>query len=472
MYQMNDTIVAVGSPAPESRVIVRISGPETINAMNRILSPPIQRNRGGIFSGSVIIDDELKIGAKVYLFAAPHSYSGEDVAEIHVWTNSSVTEVLMNRLLGMGLRLAGPGEFTARAYLNGKIDLAQAEAVNEIITSSNKFQLAAAEKLLAGRLNETAEKIRSSLLDCLSRIEAGLDFSGEDIEFISRTEAIGKISAVKEELESLLAGSITCEKVADLPAVGIAGAPGVGKSSLLNKLLGRERSIVSDRHGTTRDVLTGVLTLKHCECVLFDCAGLMVRPCSPLVAWPQTILDELAQQAAVEALRNTMVVVFCADISKTDWMRDVEIRRLIEPECLIAVATKSDLADEDESAKRLSALNELFGVEFISTSAKTGAGIELLKKVIDGRIIASTVGKAAGEPQAARQEIALTARHRQAVTEAIELVRQAVEELKIDNDEIAAMLLRAACQAISDIERQNMDEQLLENIFKHFCIGK
>lgn len=464
MYQMNDTIVAVGSPAPESRVIVRISGPETINALNLILSPPIQRCRGGIFSGSVTIDDELKIDAKVYLFATPHSYTGEDVAEIHVWTNSSVTEVLMDKLVGLGLRLAGPGEFTARAYFNGKIDLAQAEAVNEIITSSNKFQLAAAEKLLAGRLNETAEKIRSSLLDCLSRIEAGLDFSGEDIEFISRTEAIGKISAVKEDIESLLAGSITCEKVADLPAVGIAGAPGVGKSSLLNKLLGRERSIVSDRHGTTRDVLTGVLTLKHCECVLFDCAGLMVRP--------QTVLDELAQQAAVEALRNAMIVVFCADIPKADWMRDVEIRRLIEPECLIAVATKSDLADEDESAKRLSVLNELFGAEFISTSAKTGAGMELLKEVIDGRIIASAVGKAAGEPQAARQEIALTARHRQAVTEAIELVRQAVEELKIGNDEIVAMLLRAACQAISDIERQNMDEQLLENIFKHFCIGK
>ena len=160
-------------------------------------------------TGSVAIDKELRIDAQLYLFFAPHSYTGETVAEIHIYANPSVTEALLESLLNKGLRMAGPGEFTARAYLNGKIDLAQAEAVNEIIISSNRFQLAAAEKLLGGRLAETTEKIRSALMDCLSLIEAGLDFSGEDIELETGEEAFQKLSVVKSELEQLLAGSIS-----------------------------------------------------------------------------------------------------------------------------------------------------------------------------------------------------------------------------------------------------------------------
>ncbi len=275
MYELNDTIVAVSSPTWDKKVIVRITGPNTIDKVEQVFSPKIPRGKRGLIRGSVAIDDELKIDAKLYLFLAPNSYTGETLAEIHIHTNSAVTEVFMASLLAKGLRMAGPGEFTARAYLNGKIDLAQAEAVNEIITSSNKFQLAAAEKLLSGRLAETTEKIRSELMDCLSLIEAGLDFSGEDIEFISRPEAVERLVGIRGELEQLLSGNISYESVIDLPAVGIAGAPNAGKSSLLNKLLGRERSIVSEQRKTTRDVLTGLLTLRHCRCVLFDCAGLM-----------------------------------------------------------------------------------------------------------------------------------------------------------------------------------------------------
>ncbi|MHC4338430.1 MAG: GTPase, partial [Planctomycetota bacterium] len=240
--------------------------------------------------------------AMLYLFVAPHSYTGETLAEIHVHTNPSVTEALMGNLLGKGLRMAGPGEFTARAYLNGRIDLAQAEAVNEIIVSSNRYQLDAAEKLLSGRLAETTLQIRSEVLDCLGLLEAGLDFSQEDIEFITGKEVVERLVKIRQQLEQLLAGSISYEAVIDLPAVGIAGAPNAGKSSLLNKLLGKERSIVTDVSKTTRDVLTGLLTLRHCRCVLFDCAGLMESP--------SNILDELAQQAAIEALQNSSVVIF------------------------------------------------------------------------------------------------------------------------------------------------------------------
>jgi len=269
MYDLNDTIVAVSSPTSDKRVIVRITGPETIETCKQIFTSPITNHRflwintdksvkSLIIAGICGVDAELKVDAQLYLFLSPHSYTGDDLAEIHIHTNPAVTEVLIGNLLGKGLRMAGPGEFTARAYLNGKIDLAQAEAVNEIIVSSNAFQLAAAEKILSGRLSETTAKVRSSLMDCLSLTEAGLDFSAEDIELETGTEVIEKLLGVKKQLEQLLTGSIRYESLIDLPAVGIAGAPNAGKSNLLNKLLGKERSIVSHRRKTTRDVLTAV----------------------------------------------------------------------------------------------------------------------------------------------------------------------------------------------------------------------
>jgi len=460
MYDLNDTIVAVSSPSSDKRVIVRISGSETIGTCKKIFSQSISKDKACLATGSILVDSELKIDAKLYLFPAPHSYTGEDVAEIHIHTNSAVSEAILSNLLDRGLRLAEPGEFTARAYLNGKMDLAQAEAVNEIIVSSNKYQLAAAERLLAGRLGKTTAEVRQNLINCLSLIEAGLDFSGEDIEFITRPQAVKRLTEIKDQLEQLLSGSISYESVIDLPAVGIAGAPNSGKSSLLNKLLGEERSIVSHKQKTTRDVLTGTCTLTHCRCVLFDCAGLVTRM--------ENILDELAQQAAIEALRNSDVVIFCADISKANWARDAAIRKLIKSKVIVTVATKCDLLPEQALPGRLGKLSELFAVEFVPISAKTGAGIERLKETIDEILIKkSEIHRPHG--------VALTARHRKAVTEAIENVRESIDELRAGNDEVTAMMLRAAYEALSDIEQPaaaHVDEQILEQIFSRFCIGK
>jgi tRNA modification GTPase len=461
MYELRDTIVAVSSPTFGERAIVRISGPNTLHTLQHIFDTPItEEKKGGIITGSVAVDAELRSDAKLYLFPAPHSYTGETLAEIHLYANSSVVETLLENLLNKGLRMAGPGEFTARAYLNGKIDLAQAEAVNEIIVGSNRFQLAAAEKLLSGRLAETTEKIRSDLMDCLTLIEAGLDFGGEDIELETGEDAVQKLSAIKSGLERLASGSITCESTLDLPAVGIAGAPNAGKSTLLNKFLGQERSIVSGKRKTTRDVLTSVLTLKHCRCVMFDCAG--------LVPSAENILDELAQGAAVEALRNSSAAVFCVDVSKTDWAEDVSIRELIKPKAMIPVATKCDLLSKKMVANRIAELNGLFNVEFLPTSAQTGLGMEQLCDTIDKKLIEQTLG---GDYENA-SGVALTARHKQAVSEAMENLSQAINELKAGNDEVAAMLLRAAFQNISGIEQQHIDEEILEKIFSRFCIGK
>jgi tRNA modification GTPase len=467
MYEQNDTIVAVSSPTPDQRVIVRITGPDTIAICRQIFNSPIEPRSAHcgasstLISGSLAVDDELKINAQLYFFQAPHSYTGEDIAEIHAYTNSAVTEAIVSNLLDKGLRMAEPGEFTARAYLNGKLDLMQAEAVNEIIVSSNEYQLAAAEKLLDGRLGEMTSKLRADLMDLLSLIEAGLDFSGEDIEFITRDEAIKKLVMIKEQLDQLLSGSIRYESVIDLPAVGIAGAPNAGKSSLLNKLLGKERSIVSHQHKTTRDVLTGVCTLPHCRCVLFDCAGLLTET--------EGVLDELAQQAAIEALRNSNVVIFCADISENSWNEDIAILELIEPKILVPVATKCDLIPDQSLPERLAALNESFiSTDFLPTSVKTGVGIKLLRQTINSKLTEKFEVLQTGG-------IALTARHRKAITEAIEQINESIDELNAGNDEVVVMMLRTAYQTVSDIEQPgtaHIDEQILGQIFSRFCIGK
>ena len=471
MYDLKDTVVAVSSPSGGVRSIIRMTGLRTVRVCSRVFRPPTAMDKRGIVCGQVIADDELAVDAKLYLFFAPHSYTGEMLAELHIDAPQAVVEIIVQKLLAFGLRAAGPGEFTARAYLNGKIDLAQAEAVNEIVASSNKFQLAAAEQLLAGRLAEAAAKLRTDIMDCLSLIEADLDFSGEDIDMVGFGQMAERLTGIIQQSEQLLSGSLHCESVIDLPAVGIAGAPNAGKSSLLNALLGERRSIVSEQRKTTRDVLTGLFALERCRCVLFDCAG--------LVAAPGNMLDELAQQAAVEALRSSAIVVFCVDLSKPDWSEDTAIRGLINPQVLIPVATKADLLCEATLALRVAGLKERFGQEFLPVSAETGRGLDLLRKTIDTKLLEhadllqglSASGEL-GRTENARDTIALTARHRHAVTEALASVRQAQAELKAGNEEVAAMLMRSAYQEICDIDGQPIDEQLLDRIFSRFCIGK
>jgi len=457
MYNVNETIVAVSSPTSSRRVIIRITGNDTFEVCRNLFNIEshfdIQRR---ILTGKIHIDNELEVNALLYFFPSGNSYTGDDIAEIHFYSNPALTKSILDKLLQQNLRIAEPGEFTARAYLNGKMDLAQAEAVNEIIVGSNEFQLSAAEKLLSGRLSKTINEIRSSIMNCLSLIEAGLDFSSEDIEFITLEKAIENLNSIREQLEKLLAGSIQDESIIDLPSVGIAGAPNAGKSTLVNKLLGSERSIVSEKSKTTRDVLTGLMSLKHCRCVLFDCAG--------LISEPDNILDELAQESAIEALRNSAVVIFCVDISKDSWSEDFSIRQHIEPKILIPVATKCDLFEGKDLPGYLENLNGFFAVEFLPISAKTGEGIKKLLEIIDSQLVSQTSYSESG--------LALILRHKQAVTEAITNLSESINELKAGNEEVTAMMLRAVYKAISEIEQQHVDEQILEQIFSRFCIGK
>ena len=461
MYEPDHTIAAVSSPPYGTRTLVRISGPRAFEVLEGMLTECVQPLEPGISTGRLIVDDDLTIDAILYVFVSPNSYTADDLVELHINANQPVTIKVLDNLFAAGLRMAGPGEFTARSYLNGKIDLSQAEAVGEIVASSNKYQLSAAERLLSGRLTQATEKNRGDILNVISLLEAGLDFTEQDIQFISTEQAVEKVRKITDELNELLNGSVSCEAAIDLPSIGIAGRANAGKSSLLNTLLGSERSIVSSTRATTRDVLTGLLELETSRCVLFDCAGIAAEGKS------LGILDELGRQAAISALNYSSLNILCVDISNTDHPADAEIKKLIETKPMIFLATKSDLLGEDELTKRLAELKNCFGTEFLPISTVTGQGIESLRDQLDTEVFKLTAGGAE-----AATGVALTNRHRRAIGQAAEHLSQAIEEIETGGEEVAAMLLRAGWKSLSDVGQEAIDEEILTKIFANFCIGK
>ena len=464
MYNPNDTICATAtasvSTGTVARSIIRITGPETFAIVSEIFSTTEAVRKHGVIAGKIRLDIDLEIDADLYCFGAPRSYTGEDLAELHFFAAPAAVECVLEKTCRLS-RLAGPGEFTLRAYLNGRIDLSQAEAVAQIVAGSNKFQIQAAQKLLAGKLAQTAEKLHSRILDILSLLEAGMDFSEEDIEFVTTEKAVGTIGQIRADLQALLEGNIRYEEMIDLPAVGLAGASNAGKSSLLNALLGSERSIVSPQKATTRDVLTGVLELEKSRCMLFDCAGLGL---------PDTtagLLDELGRQAALEAINAADVVLLCVDLDKADYTEDVRISKSITKKDYMLVATKSDLLDKGRACRKCEHLSELFASAAICSSALTGGGIEQLRGAVEKRVISITAG--ASE---AADRIAINQRHARLVREAIANLDEAAAETAGQNNEIAAMLLRSACEKLAGLEKEDVDDAILDRIFSNFCIGK
>jgi tRNA modification GTPase len=415
----------------------------------------------GITTAQINIE-ELEVVCQIYSFASPNSYTGEDIAEIHINCCDEVIEKLFAQLLASGCRTAHAGEFTYRAYINGKMDLSRAEAVAEIIESSNQYQLAAAQKLFGGAIEKKAAQIQKNILELLSLIEAGLDFSAEDIEIISKDKAQKSAEKILSSLKELLDGSITFEQISNAPTVVLAGAPNAGKSSLANALLGENRSIVSEQSGTTRDILEHWLRLDKCDCVLVDCAGIdtakLQNPKSKIQN--SDTLQHLANEAAKRAVNEATVLVFCVDSSKKDYTEDLEVLSRLEKIPDVFVASKCDIADNSK-------IEELFKRKFLPTSVKNKTGLDELKKTIEQKIIGQTAASSDWH-----DKTALTQRHKTAVENAVQNIRNAITEIQNGNDEIAAAVLRAALQNLSALQTEHIDEAILDNIFSRFCIGK
>ena len=228
MINTDDTIAAVSSaavpPGTVARSIIRLCGPDTYAVLSRVLTTPEPIRKNRISPCTIRVDDNLTVDGLLYAFFQPHSYTGQDLAEIHLDACAAVVEAVLETIYQYA-RPAAPGEFTQRAFLNGRMDLMQAEAVAEIVSAANTTQLAAAERLLGGRFTEVVTGLRSEIVELIGNLEAGLDFSEEDIEFVSADAAVTKIEHLKQRLSELLDSNVRCERMIDLDSVGLAGAP-------------------------------------------------------------------------------------------------------------------------------------------------------------------------------------------------------------------------------------------------------
>lgn len=461
MESIDQTIAAVctATPAEEypSRSIVRISGPEAFNIIENLCRSLRRIDGRGIQHASIELNGAT-LDAIIYAFPAPHSYTGQDVAELHLEAPPVVVEAVLAQIL-LRCRQARPGEFTLRAYLSGRMDLTQAEAVAQVVSAGNRLQLEAARRMLEGRLSETLNACCEELLNLLSEIEAGLDFSTDDIPSIPVDQAIEQLVGIQDRIQSILDQSIHGEELMDLPSVGLAGLPNAGKSSLMNALLGRPRSLVSPVAQTTRDVLETEWILPHGRCVLFDCAGLLNQ------TRPDDILAELAQRAAEDALRSASILLFCADGSRPDWSEDLALfQRMARPQTLV-VMTQQDRWTQTTN-QVLARAQKIFGQPCLTVSAKTGAGIDGLRSRVDAALLLQQRDSGGSD------RLALTEHHRQSIRSALTALRQAQRELLDGHDEVTAMLLRSAVEQLAPTPSEPIDERVLGRIFSRFCIGK
>ncbi len=441
-----DTIVAIATPPGRGAIgVVRVSGPQTESIARELLgrTPPPRHAGFRRFLGA---DGEVLDEGVALLFKAPASFTGEDVLELYAHGSPVVLDRLVARAVELGARPAGPGEFSRRAFLNGKYDLAQLEAVADLIASAGVAAARCAQRSLRGEFSSQVRALCDALAELRAQVEASLDFSDEDI-------APAQSGELAESLRELSARLVALHQRARRGAVlrtgaeiVIAGQPNVGKSSLLNRLAGREEAIVSELAGTTRDVLKSDVLIGRLPVRILDTAGL------------RTAGDRIEQEGvrrARAACRHADLVLLVVD-ARTG-IDEIEKRLVAEFDDdgvpWLAVHNKQDLvsggASDDERR----------------VSAKTGAGIDALAEQIAARLSGTDAGDADDAVIARR-------RHLAALAEAQRAVEEAGERLAENALELAAENLRNAQQALGAITGARTTEDLLEDIFSRFCIGK
>jgi tRNA modification GTPase len=458
MYR-EDTIAAVATPPGEGGVaIVRLSGPDAERIAREIFLRSGAKNgalrshvlhRGTLRDpeSGAILDDALAV-----LMRKPKSYTGEDVVELHCHGGRLVTRRVLEAALARGARQAEPGEFTQRAVLNGRIDLAQAEAVLDLTQARTETGMRLALEQMHGGLSQWVGALREELLDILAEIEAAIDFSEEEIDHLPKQALITKIDALKNRIAAIVATYEWGRLFREGARVCIAGRPNVGKSSLLNALLGAERVIVTPLPGTTRDVIEESVNLGGLPVALWDTAGIRET-------------DNPIEQAGIDFTRKHLEAADAAlvviDGAESHTLEDEALMKAVRGKKGLLVVNKSDLTERIDRSWLAEAAPDK---AIVSVSAKSGAGIDELKQALRELLIA-----APAEP-----EIVLTnVRHKAALERSIGGLSAAVTSL--DHRvaaELVALELSEAKRGLEEVVGMVDNEDILEHIFSKFCIGK
>jgi tRNA modification GTPase len=457
-----DTIAAVSTPPGRGGIgIVRLSGPDapSIAAQLLRLRQPLEHARARL--ADVLEDSSDKDSGRidealVTWFAAPNSYTAEDVVEIAAHGSPVVLELLLRRALALGARLAEPGEFTQRAYLSGRVDLTQAEAVRDLIEAQTLTQARQAASQMGGALSRRVAPVKRDLVELIALLEAGIDFAEDDVDVTTQAEIARRIAELKTPLIALEASFARGRIVHDGLTLAIVGRPNAGKSSLFNRLVERERAIVTAAPGTTRDLVTERISLEGIPLELVDTAGLREG------------LEEAEQLGIArsrEALADAALVLVVLDATQD--LNDEELRLLeaVKDRPALVVVNKSDLSFGDAAADLSDALKRHFrSSSTVRTSALTGDGIAELRQ----QILALATGGAASEPG-----MLTSMRHHKAIATALEALVDAARanEEAIPHEMILLDLYRSLW-ALDSLTGQTTSDDILNLIFSTFCIGK
>jgi tRNA modification GTPase len=458
-----DTIAAISTPPGRGGIgIVRLSGPQAADIAAQLvrLRQPLEHGRArladvldGMSSGLEGLDSARIDEALVTWFAAPNSYTAEDVVEIAAHGSPVVLELLLRRALDLGARLAEPGEFTQRAFLAGRLDLTQAEAVRDLIEAQTLTQVRQAASQMGGALSRRVGPVKQGLVELIALLEAGIDFAEDDVDVAPAAEIARRIGTLTPPLTALEASFARGRIVHDGLTLAIVGRPNAGKSSLFNRLVQRERAIVTATPGTTRDPVTERISLEGIPLELVDTAGLREG---------REEAEQLGIARSREVLADAALVLVVLDA--TQLLNDEEQRLLeaVQGRPALVAVNKSDLVEAAPDA--MGAVEAVGGVPALQTSAVTGEGIPQLRE----RILALATGGAASEPG-----MLTSLRHHQTITTALTALGDAAKaNANAIPHEMILLDLYRGLWALDSLTGQTTSDDILNLIFSRFCIGK
>lgn len=459
VYDTTDTIAAIATPLGESGIgVIRISGSKAYDVGDAIFksksSLPLAQRRDRSIQYGLIVDDDGKAVDEVILLImkGPRSYTAEDVLEIQCHGGRQSLSEILGLVLRHGARLANPGEFTQRAFVNGRIDLAQAEAVMDVIQAKSAQGLTSAVSQLEGRLSRVVGDMRLHLTDFITRLEVTVDYPEEDLEEIEVPDIAGAIRDMERRLDDMLAESKSGRMMRDGVMAAIAGTPNAGKSSLLNRFLETERAIVTDVPGTTRDVIEEWISIQGVPICLVDTAG--IRSTDDTV-------EQIGVRRAKEYMERADIILVVVDQSRPLQEEDRQILETARGRQALIVLNKEDLQPAFETEELQS-----YGLPLLSISASTGAGMGELKDAMLSLALQQGL-------TAAQSALLANTRH-------IELVRQSREALQRALDTIEAGMpvdcaivdIREAWELLGSITGDTVHDDIIEEIFSRFCLGK
>tara|TARA_B110001454_G_C12721802_1_gene435019 strand:- start:441 stop:1799 length:1359 start_codon:yes stop_codon:yes gene_type:complete len=449
-YKRKDTICALATGSGIGAIaIVRISGNQAINICNKVFSKNLEDVKSHtIHFGTIKNDKELIDEVLLSVFKNPYSFTGEDVIEISCHGSVFIQQQILQLLTKNGSRMANPGEFTLRAFTNGKMDLSQAEAVADLIASESKKAHKIAINQMRGGFSDDLKKLREQLINFASLIELELDFSEEDVEFANREQFNELLLLIKEKLTKLIDSFQLGNVIKNGIPVAILGAPNVGKSTLLNTLVNEDRAIVSEIAGTTRDTIEDIINIEGVQFRFIDTAGL--RDTSNKI-------EIIGIQKALEKAEKAKVIIYLLDATANFKAQEKEIKKIKKLQNkMIVVVNKTDL--NPNICKTLKKKNYLF------ISAKNKDGIEDLTKTITSIIDINL---------SSDETIISNSRHQEELSKTLVEIIAVIEGLNNDiSGDLLAINIRQALYHLGLITGEVTTDDLLGNIFSKFCIGK